>query len=371
MLKTSDMRLFLKDNTSTIAPAGILLLYLAASALWSIENQGYLGFKYLGYATLTLSFVIGIAIIFRHLPRATHWLLILIALTALVSATYSISLHYTYTDFKPLEDDRLYALGRMHSPTISAYSYSFALIILIHFYFSCNSWPQRIFWMLLTIPLSYAIVLAGTRGSALALLLAVITMFLANPRWSKKKKYTGAFSIVIIFFIGLMLILQSDYSELITQRSFSFRPEIWGGVLSKFAEADWTRWVFGFGIAASEQISIQEHQFVHQFEHAHSIHLATLYYGGLLGVLLLEWLIITILIRIIRAKYHPLQTLCLSLAAFSAIVLVLDGNRILEKTNLLWLLFWFPAAMAIGLSQKFTPGILEEPASSVAQPTPN
>jgi len=343
-----ETKSLLVNNRNFLLVIAVFLAYLAISAIWSGNQFEFKLLKYAGYAALTFCFVLGTAILFEQTPTTAYWFLIIMSLSAVVSATYSIWLHYALPDFRPLLDNRLYALGRMHSPTISAYSYALALIVMVYLVFSNISWQIRTFWVLASAPVIMAILLTGTRSVALALPFAALIACLAMPGWKTSQKLKVSLGIIFLGALAITLLLQTNYAEILTGRAFSFRPEIWMSVLAKFEGADWRYWLFGFGISANEQVVFGSHH----FDHAHNLHLATFYYGGAVGLALFELILVLLLLRIIQARTHPYQTLCLGLLTFSSVILMLDGNRVLEKSNILWLLFWLPAAITLSITNK-------------------
>ena len=122
-------------------------------------------------------------------------------------------------------------------------------------------------------------------------------------------------------------------------RAASSRPEIWLTVMESTFEHNL---LFGFGYLATGSISTDNMEFMH----AHSIYLATFYYGGLIGLTLLIYVITIVFKETCRANSTDLHTIVLSSFLFAITTLIVDGDRLLLKIDYIWLVFWLPIALA-------------------------
>ena len=83
------------------------------------------------------------------------------------------------------------------------------------------------------------------------------------------------------------------------------------------------------------------------FEHPHSIYLATLFYGGLLGLGLLMGFIGHLYWSWLKIEPKPYLIYALPLMTYGLTCLLVDGDKLLTKVNFVWLLVWLPYAIAL------------------------
>lgn len=328
------LRLLVSDRVAWAAL--VLVIYLAATTLWTAPAHTPL---LLGYALLLLAFVFGIAIVHARF----HWFLTgfitLLILSAVVSGIYSVYFFYAL-DYNPLDEkDRLYALGRLGSPVGGALSYGVALILATSRVATASALTERILWGGAAIFLLYTTGLTGTRSVWPGLLAAAIALVVMQHNRSLRGRVILASAIVAASVAVLATAIAFGYGDELLRRSTSFRPEIWSATLLLLAES----WLFGAGITADSTLYWQGLV----FEHPHSIYFSTLFYGGAVGLVLLLGLIVLSVMRLVKARGDAFAAGALALLAFGAVTLAVDGNRVLEKMDFVWLAFWLPIALAI------------------------
>jgi O-antigen ligase len=130
------------------------------------------------------------------------------------------------------------------------------------------------------------------------------------------------------------------YWDEVLHRALSFRPEIW---LKAVRDTTQENLILGKGIASSSRLLIDGIS----HHHPHSIYVSTFFYGGLTGALLLVTLISACLKELIKKDFTPLVILALSTLLYAVSTLMIDGNRLLEKIDFHWLVFWLPVALCL------------------------
>lgn len=347
--------------------SGLLLCYLALSSFWSADFT-WLGVgKAFGNVLLLLAFLVGIVVCSKSIDGFDSLLVGLLVLSAGISAIYSIYLDYTI-GYQPFHEDRLYALGRLGSPVMSALSYGLAALFTLHLGLAANDRiKQTAGWLLLGLFL-YTIFLTGTISVWLGLILAGTVVVALRVRAGLNQTL-----LMLAAVLGLGMALMAgvyfyspDVFSSVFPRATSFRPEIWSSAMGR----TWAHNpVFGFGHLTSGHVLIGDLD----FHHAHSIYLASFYYGGMVGLALLvglvgwcfwvvggcvyfggegkDWVDVSGFGVALRSAnpIYPISSIAapgLASLVFGCVVFALDGDRVLEKVDLIWIVFWLPVALA-------------------------
>lgn len=323
-----------------IRTSTLLLIYLAISTLWSETVSLREVLVSFADALLLLSFLCAIVICNDIYRKFTPLLLSIVILAACVSAVYSIVL-YLSLDYQPLPEDRLYALGRLHNPVVGALSYGIATVLAFCKFLSTTDPYKKQGWLILLGILLSAIYLTGSKGVLIGLTFAAVLSISLQFGLSRKQMIVflgvllGAISVIII---TLYLEFAAVF-DVLFPRAVSFRPEIWLTVIKSTFEHNL---LFGFGYLATGSLSINNIEFMH----AHSIYLATFYYGGLVGLMLLIYLITIVFKAVHREPFTDLHMIASSGFLFAITTLIVDGDRLLLKIDYIWLVFWLPIALA-------------------------
>lgn len=335
-----------KPNLSSpLAITVLFLLYISLTTLWSPDVSLSIFLLYIGYSILLLSFMLSYLICHEHLPLFKVWILPLIVLSTTVSACYSIYFFYGIEDYHPLDEDRLYALGRLRNPVVGAFSYGITAVIAGNYVRSQTSLTDKFFWALCLLIIIIAISLTGTRGVWVGLAAVVVAYIAILPKLNLGRKLMMAGSFLLLAGTVLAVIYLLGGETFISHRSLSFRPEIWLASVQKvYAYNLW----FGLGINANSELT---HGHL-TFQHSHSIYFATLFYGGILGFLLLAGLIVTALKHLYRVANSPEKDLALGAFIFAITAFAIDGDRLLEKIDFHWIAFWLPLTLVITLGKR-------------------
>ena len=316
-----------------------LILYLVLTTVWSETASIKTTSLYFGFALLLLAFVAGIVFCADTWPTFLNWIITIIILAAAVSALYSIYLFYAL-DYHPLDEkDRLYALGRIHNPAIGAFSYGIALVFATTRLVYRTRMDERIGWGIATLTLLYAVMMTDTRSAWVGLLAAAVSAIAFSGSLALRARLVSSAALVALAAIALFIGLHSDFRDEIMRRSTSFRPEIWSATLHKFSGAMWL-----VGDGANAPSFVNDGRFT--FDHPHSIYVATLFYGGAIGMVLLLVVITAAYRALLRSRTGELRTMALAGLTFGAIGLLFDGDHLLDKIDYVWMVLWFPITLA-------------------------
>jgi hypothetical protein len=320
----------------------LLLAYLSLSAFWSGEvplAEVLIGFA---NALLIIVFMLGILICAGQWERFIIWLIRGIPLAATLSAVCFLA-RLGILDSESIEPTTPW--GRLHAPTIAALSYGIAGVFALCLLLNSRSPAQISIWSLCVICLGASCFVIGidyvwfglfTAG----LVLVVMSIFEETQRQKR------------IYFIipVLMVILVFQFNAFQNVMS-SERQIIWQPVIDMIYEG---RPVFGNGLLAdakpgincgSAEITTSDVDNC-VVQHPHNIYVATMYYGGLLGLVMLISLLLVSITSVLEYPTNNLNMAILSAMAFSLTVLMFDGDHLVQKIDFIWLVFWLPVSLA-------------------------
>jgi O-antigen ligase len=83
--------------------------------------------------------------------------------------------------------------------------------------------------------------------------------------------------------------------------------------------------------------------------HPHSMYLAVLYQGGLIGLGLFLTLIGMMLRELWRHFDQPMGSVALAVLAVGLLSYLLDGHELVDRIGETWMLFWLPVAITLSL----------------------
>ena len=319
-----------------------LLTYFSLSALWA-DNGGLAAMLlYFGYSVLILSFVYSVLLLQMHYQEFLRFLVWFTVLAAVVSASYSVHLHYAFPEYQPLLEDRLVALGRLHNPVISALSYGMAIVMALHLLICGTNNNDRFFSGFCIVVLLVGVTLTYTRsvwiGVSVTTLYA-IALYFPGSTWRRV-----AAAVLFLSVVVAIMLASFGWDELV-KRSTSFRPEIWGELINRTLK---TNWLLGHGIIADSSVAHSSYEHgTFSFHHAHSMYVATLFYGGVIGLSGFLGFLVYLGLLLHQADGDEKRGLATMALIYAVVVMFFDGDRFLAKVDYFWIVFWLPVAITL------------------------
>ena len=339
LISANEITQVLTRNRTALTILSIFLAYAALTVFWSNDAQFKTFALYTGYGLLIITFVIAIPLLAHRFPWFIDVFLRLLVLAAVISCCYSLCFYYLLDDYRPLGFDRLYSLGGLHNPVVSALSYGAALVLVLSFASICRDNALKVLTFFIGILLLAGIMHTGTRSVWIGLIAAGLCVIavLPNPG-AQKKLVLGVVGLTCLLIAGVSIWILG-YHEALLERSTSFRPQIWVEFLTKIVSGNF---FLGFGINTDPAFYADGIE----FKHAHSIYLSTLFYGGIVGLGLFLTLIGQVIYTQVKNPTR-LTIYVLPLLVFGLVCLVFDGNRLVRKVDFTWLLIWLPIALSL------------------------
>ncbi len=343
LLTTKEFSQVVRQSKTTLLYVVCFLIYMALSALWSANPSLKSLGLYLAYILLIITFVFSFSLLELRFPRFVELFLLLLLVSASISICYSIHLFQTL-GYETPEDDRMYSMGGVSNPVISALSYGTVFVLSLSFLSQCK---DRILGILIVLMMSIiliGIIYTQTRSVWVGIVAAFFTLIFVSSKSTFKHKLFQCGLAILVLLAILTIIWMLGYHESLLERSTSFRPEIWQEVTRRLPQDNL---LFGYGIAANPEVHYQHLVFAHP----HSIYLSTVFYGGLVGLALFFALLGRLAFVLVRNSNADL-VLVMPLLVYGLVCLIVDGDKLVRKVNFIWLLVWLPVALAISQEVK-------------------
>ena len=113
---------------------------------------------------------------------------------------------------------------------------------------------------------------------------------------------------------------------------------MWKQLLVQIEKALW----FGHGINADTRL-VMPNGFV--FIHPHSVYMGTLFYGGIVGLLLLLATLLSAIWQSFGPSTQKRNLVLASMILYGALTIVSNGNMLIHHPKPFWLFLWFPLSL--------------------------
>ena len=338
-LDTESVKFF--DHSGLVKVLMLLLFYMATTGFWFYDGQLLQVLKLYADAFLVFSFIFSLIILFRKAGNFLYLLVVTIVLAALLSALEWLYLTMT-------SDDIVSAVGRLRYSALAAISWGFAVILALWLTAVSATPIAKICWAIAGLFLAIAALYQEILYVQIALSIAIASAGYLHLKasWSQKKPRVFVIGCVVVFF-ALSLFLSASLNEIQNDR-----PTIWNQSVQHLFDVP-GKPLFGFGLMGDTTMSLpcEIHYAgeVCHVSHPHSLFVSTLVYGGIIGLFLLFTLLIWTM-NILASDIHqrPAQ-LALVILSYAIPLLLFDGDRIIDKIDIVWLLLWLPIGIALSI----------------------
>ena len=338
-MKKVDLRSLFSNRTFLLIT--IYLIYMFCTLFWADSYEMSDLSKY-GRRVFYILVFICVTIHLTEVHRAfLQWLFVALCWTAAIVAIGNMIFYYSKYPFA----SRLWGYGLLYSPIMASSQYGIVVIACIYLLQQqCTVKTFIMYLAILMANLSFML-LAQSRGPLLALVVTLCAWQISV--WFlpiKDKPDHGNFLLVVLLLLtaaGVALsIMHPGFIKDALFRGFSYRLVIWEGILGYVKEAPW----LGQGLTA-EGRTVAVDGVMHK--HSHSVYLATLFYGGIVGLLLMVAMMASVFWQGFRRLREPGDLAYLCMVLFGALCMVTDGNMLIHHPKPFWLFFWFPVALVV------------------------
>ncbi len=329
------------DHSGLVKVLMLLLFYMATTGFWFYDGQLLQVLKLYADAFLVFSFIFSLIILFRKAENFLYLLVVTIVLAALLSALEWLYLTMTSNDI-------VGAVGRLRYSALAAISWGFAVILALWLTAVSATPIAKICWAIAGLFLAIAALYQEVLYVQIALSIAIASAGYLHLKasWSQKKPKVFVIGCVVVFF-ALSLFLSASLNEIQNDR-----PIIWNQSIQHLFDVP-GKPLFGFGLMGDTTMSLpcEIHYAgeVCHVSHPHSLFVSTLVYGGIIGLFLLFTLLIWTM-NILASDIHQRQAqLALVILSYAIPLLLFDGDRIIDKIDIIWFLLWFPIGIALSI----------------------
>lgn len=317
----------------------LLLLWLSyqlLSGLWS-DNLTPAAFATLaGWWIQVVIFIVITATLVHRYPEEFDILLKLLVAGIALMAVASIISWYATRNF-PVS--RLEPIGRIDNAILAGCAYGVFTLLALHYAVVSRALSLRILYGMAFFVLASAILLTHSRTAMLGFVAALVAMPFCFGR------RVALFMLVLLSVI--MVVALIAFPEVFDRFSMGlrWRPLIWEKAMEHIADAPW----FGHGYLSDTTVAFEKRN----FQHAHSSYLGFLRDGGIVGLTVFLVMLGGFARHVIhngcrRAKY------IVPLLVFALVVIAPDVDRLIVRPKELWLFFWLPLGLFVGVSQQET-----------------
>jgi len=311
----------------------IWLSYQLLSGFWS-HNFMLSEFATLAgwWLQVVVFIIVTITLVYRFPETFELFLKVLVTGVALLAVASIFSWYANH----PFPVSRLEPLGRIDNAILAGCAYGGFALLALHFSVVSTVIRVRILFGVAFFVLVSAILLTHSRTAIVGLLVA----FVAMPLCFNRKVALAMLALLA----GIFIVAQLAFPEVFDRfyMGLHWRPLIWESALAHIVEAPW----LGHGYLSDTTVALE----AQTFQHAHSSYLGFLRDGGLVGMALFLVMVAGFIRQLVRhgcgrAKY------IVPLLVFAFVVIAPDIDRLIVRPKELWLFFWWPLALFVGMSQ--------------------
>ena len=329
------------DHSGLVKVLMLLLFYMATTGFWFYDGHLLQVLKLYADAMLIVAFIFALIILFRKTENFLYLLVVTIVLAAVSSALEWLYLSTVSGNIVP-------AGGRLRIPALAAISWGFAGILTMWLSVFTRRPIVKIFWAI--VGLFLAIVALYQEIIYVQIALSIATLIAGylyvKMSWSGEKPKLVLIGCVAAFFV-VSLFLSDALNDI--QKD---RPIIWDQSVQHLFDVP-GKPLFGFGLMGDTTLSLPcKVPFIGEIchvSHPHSLFVSTLVYGGIVGLFLLFTSLIWTINILVSEIHQKSAQLALVILSYAIPLLLFDGDRIIDKIDIIWLLLWFPIGIALSI----------------------
>ena len=316
----------------------VLVLYIACSTFWSTAaNARGIGQVWLR-ASGNIAFFVALSLVLNQRAGFASVLNRIVVAGAAIGIVAALLLYV----MEPPADGRLEGLFRLANPGRAGRTWCvvlpFSLTLILR---ERGAW--RGFGVLASALLLVAILLSGTRSAWIAVVICLLAygVALAQPQWRRFSLWFGAG--LALCFAAAWLVLQDPSSQAaLLPRGDSYRLGIWAATATDlFASKPW----YGWGQLSEHWTWVGDQN----FRGAHNLYLSVMWQGGLAGLLLLFAMVAAVALRLVGQLRRIEARIGLTLLLMGCTVFFFSGDRLIDKVNIIYFVFWAPLGIALAL----------------------
>jgi O-antigen ligase len=280
-----------------------------------------------------------VACVFARRMEAARWLIGAVVLAAARGTVISAVRFYSVAAW-PL---RLEYASAIYNANEGATAAGSALLLAVFWLAptSDSRW-QRALWLACATTLLAGMVLSGSRTPLVAVVVSLLLGLALRRQWR--------LLVLAVALCGVTVSagIHSSAGRQALLRGDSYRLAIWQYYANRAAQHPW----FGEGVLTDDTSRVEFHGAdgtTFAALHPHDVYLATTLYGGLVALILLLSAI-ALAIREGCSATRRGEPAWLLVLLFGLLCMLTDGDRLLHAPRAIWVYFWLPIGVLIGLA---------------------
>lgn len=336
-----DLKSIFLENRIAICLAGVFLLYLCLSLLWSDVNEQGREFektKILLFLPLSLA---TLHLLVKRIAFSYDWLVSSFIAAATLTGLYLLG-DYVLNRW----GGRLEGLGRAENSVLAGYLYSIAFMgVMYSKVFANMAWKYKAAILTLLIVVMLCTL---SRGPLLALGITFWILLMV------KGHYKIGLGMILIGLCGLLVIFSTSLKKHIpiVNRTDTGRTQVWIQAIDRIGEKP----VFGYGIGSKFYYEFKKpmNKGYETVSHPHNLYLSVWIQGGIVGLALLLAVMSSYIARAYRFAKGNQEFWPLAVLTSCAIMGFYDFGGPYVNLGVLWAAFWYQYPLMANLKPKTT-----------------
>jgi len=324
-------KLFLNALKSTAFKITATLCFFAIiSTLWN--NNEVADSRNIRYIINIILFTLAVTYIHHYQQATIEWAMLLAAAIWAVFGLIEVY-HVYYQQGLPLSS-RIVGSGSLSNTLLTSHVYgAFATFIASHYLVSTKHHRYQILYLVVFLSLILFIIQTHSRTPLLAM--AAVFGCLLLKHQNKQVIYA------VVLLVTSLIIYSTFNYDLLIQRGFSYRPEIWLTALNDIQNKPF----LGHGIASKMSLFIPSLNIA--FSDSHNIHIGLTYQLGLIALVI--WLaLFAYLFRLyLKNTHNVLITTGFPMFIYGITAGMTEGGSFFSRPKEVWFLTWLPIAIMI------------------------
>ncbi|MFH1215302.1 MAG: O-antigen ligase family protein [Pseudomonadota bacterium] len=274
-----------------------------------------------------------------------HFLKQLLQLLTIVATAVSVIYPFYFYAHHPFPQSRLTGYWLLYNPINTSSIYAIAIFGCLYLLHDQTFGRKRFTYLFCLPPLFSYIIFSQSRGPFGSFILTcIIWLLFASLKIKRVRNYhikmTAIFFLFIAVVIGFNFTFPDFFNHFIFERGMSYRIEIWKIIFAKIKSAP----IWGNGLNAENIVKMSDGN---TFRNPHSVYIATLYYGGVVGLSLLVSLIGYAISKAMTFQNRQKQFIAVCTMGYGSLCIIADIYTLIQHPKPFWIFFWFPIALCI------------------------
>ena len=342
-MKKVDLRSLFSSKIFLLS--AIFLIYMFFTLFWA-NNFRFSDISKYGRRVLYVLIFLGVTMhLVQTYPHFIQRLLMVLCWTAAIFAVGYLVFYYSQ---HPFPHSRLFGFGQLSNPIMASSVYGIASIACLYLLQQQHAVKTKLLYLGMSVFFFLYMLLTQSRGPLLAWGITIFgwTILESGSHKTGKGSYHNKLWVVLVLILASALVLFMLYPDFLKSRILraeTYRLKVWKQSLLQAEEAIY----FGHGLDADTRVMVSGEEGKNKLwiHHHHSVYLTTLFYGGIIGLLLLIALVGAAIWQGLTRRGKPQKFPVTCMLVFGALCIVTDGYTLIDHPKPVWIFFWFPIAL--------------------------